>query len=108
MDAQAAYDAVADRFLPDPAVAEGRMMSSQGLKVQGKFFAWLYRGQLVVKLPKERCTALVDGGATRFDPGGSRPMKEWIVIPADRSEEWPALADEALAFVRSIAASITR
>jgi len=39
-------------------------------------------------------------GAHLFDPSGqNRPMKEWVVVPAAHSSEWPRLAQLALAYV---------
>ena len=44
--------------------------SSNVLSVNGKIFAMLVRGKLVVKLPKQRVDGLVAGRAgTYFDPG---------------------------------------
>ena len=55
--------------------------SSSVLNVNGKIFAMCRKGDLVVKLPKERVDELVaERKGTRFDPGHGRIMKEWIVI----------------------------
>ena len=57
--------------------------TNEGLRVSGKVFAMLVRGELVVKLPKDRVDELVDAGAARrFDAGKGRPMKEWASVPA--------------------------
>ena len=75
--------------------------TNEGLRVSGKIFAMLVRGELVVKLPKDRVDALVDAGvARRFDAGKGRPMKEWASVPASASRRWKALVEEARAFVR--------
>jgi hypothetical protein len=76
------------------------MMSSYGLKVNGKIFAMFGRGRFVAKLPKSKADALVDAGAgERFDPGHGRMMKEWIAI-ADHPERWIDLATDAYVFVK--------
>ncbi|HEX8273069.1 MAG TPA: hypothetical protein VF615_10555 [Longimicrobiaceae bacterium] len=94
---------VVDAFAADPAVTAGTMMASFGLKVNGKIFAMVARGRLVVKLPKARVDALVGGGAgEHFDPGHGRRMKEWISIAGD--DGWQELAREAYAFVKAGAA----
>ena len=83
---QALFDEVAERLLrEDEAVEQTRMMGSDGLKTGGKFFAMVSRGELVVKLPRERVDELVEAGAGhRFDPGHGRLMKEWVALmPAD-------------------------
>ena len=98
---QALFDQVAERLLAeDDAIEQTRMMGSDGLKTGGKFFAMVSRGELVVKLPRERVDELVAARAGhRFDPGHGRLMKEWVAIrPADE----PACAaymGEARSFV---------
>lgn len=88
-------------FAGDPDVSAGKMMASFGLKVNGKIFAMVARGRLVVKLPKRRVDELVSGGAgEHFDPGHGRLMKEWISI-ADERADWLQLAREAYAFVKA-------
>ena len=75
--------------------------TNEGLRVSGKIFAMLVRGELVVKLPADRVTALVEAGqGTRFDAGKGRPMREWASVPPDAGADWDALADEARSFVR--------
>ena len=76
------------------------MMSSYGLKVNGKIFAMFGRKQFVTKLPKARVDALVNAGVgTNFDPGHGRIMKEWAVV-ADGGPDWIDLAKEAYEFVK--------
>jgi hypothetical protein len=69
------------------------------LKADGKIFAILGRGGLVVKLPKSRVDELLgQGGGERFDPrSDGRLMKEWLV--AANKLDSIAMAREALAFV---------
>lgn len=74
--------------------------TNEGLRVSGKIFAMLVRGELVVKLPKDRVDELVDVGAARpFDAGKGRPMKEWASVPASASRRWKGLVEEARTFV---------
>jgi TfoX/Sxy family transcriptional regulator of competence genes len=74
--------------------------TGEGLRVSGKIFAMLVRGELVVKLPKDRVDELVQAGAARhFDAGKGRPMKEWASVPASASRRWKGLVEEARAFV---------
>jgi hypothetical protein len=94
---------LAPRFLTDPAVTEGTGFgSSPGLRVGGRIFAMLTRGELVVKLPRERVDQLVMSGVGgRFDPGHGRAMREWATISPRYGRDWAQLAAEALEFVRS-------
>jgi len=91
---------VVEAFRGDRKVTSGTMMASLGLKVNGKIFAMLVRGELVVKLPRERVTELVTSGLGRqFDPRrDGRLMKEWVVVPGSRPP-WVELAQEARRFV---------
>lgn len=92
---------VAKAFAKDRNVTAGLMMASYGLKVKGKIFAMLVRGQLVVKLPKHRIDEMIeDGKGQRFDPGHGRLMKEWVVIFA-KKESWVGIAQEAHSFVKT-------
>jgi TfoX/Sxy family transcriptional regulator of competence genes len=98
---QALFDEVAERLLAEDAGLERtRMMGSEGLKTGGKFFAMVSRGELVVKLPRDRVDELVEAGAGhRFDPGHGRLMKEWVaLIPADEAA-CAAYVSEARSFV---------
>ncbi len=91
---------VVETFANDRHVSRGKMMSSYGLKVNGKIFAMFGRGQFVTKLPKKRVDELVSAGhGERFDPGHGRLMKEWVVIRAG-TVDWVELAREAYDFVK--------
>lgn len=82
--------------------------SSNVLSVNGKIFAMLVKGKLVVKLPKQRVDELaVTGVGTYFDPGHGRLMKQWISIGPGRAP-WVELAKDAYVFVkRPVAGSHT-
>ena len=74
--------------------------SSNVLSVNGKIFAMLVRGKLVVKLPKQRVDELVAARVgTFFDPGHGRLMKQWISISPGQAP-WVALARAAYGFVK--------
>ena len=94
------FAAVIDAFARERRVTIGTMMASVGLKVGGKIFAMLVRGDLVVKLPRERVTELVDAGFGRqFDPRrDGRLMKEWVVLAGD-DPPWVKVSREAFDFV---------
>jgi hypothetical protein len=85
-------------------VGEGKGFGSTGqLKLGGKIFAMLVRGNLVVKLPRARVDSLVASGeGERFDAGKGKPMAEWFVLSPTSSKRWRALAEEAADFVASV------
>ena len=82
-----------------------RKFGSNGLKVNGRIFAMLVRGNLVVKLPLPRAEALVASGQGEpFDPGHGRKMKEWVTVSSP-TLSWVDLAREAHDFVAASAVS---
>lgn len=89
-------------FARDRSVTRGKMFSSSNvLSVNGKIFAMLVRGKLVVKLPEQRVGELVaERAGTLFDPGHRRLMKQWISIPVAKAD-WVELAREAHRFVKA-------
>jgi TfoX N-terminal domain len=102
-DPGALFEELVEGFRTDPAVtppSPGRGFGASGLKVDGKIFAMVSRGELVVKLPRERVDELIAAGkGTRFDPGHGRLMKEWVSVGPDEAASWRKLAEEARAFV---------
>lgn len=85
-----------------PGESGQRRFGSTALTVDGSIFAMLTAGRLVVKLPRDRVTKLIEGGTGGpFGAGKGRPMKEWLTFASDDEETWLALAREALDFVGS-------
>ena len=92
----------ADSRVASPATERraGNRFGASGLKVDGRIFAMVSRGQLVFKLPTPRVAELAAAGlGTPFDPGHGRLMKEWIALDPGAPADWRGLAGEALAFV---------
>lgn len=105
MSAESKYAGLVKKFIARPKVthiAEGGGFGSRGqLKVDGRIFAMLVRGELVLKMPRSRVDELVDGGqGTYFDAGKGRPMREWFVLSSSARRPWLPLAEEAFAFVK--------
>jgi hypothetical protein len=104
-DPQERFAALVDALAGEPGVtvpyeSARRGFGSSALKVNASIFAMLTRGQLVVKLPRDRVTAAIeDGTGTPFDAGKGTPMQEWLTVVGDDEDTWLALAHEALAFV---------
>ena len=72
------------------------------LRYQGKIFAMLVRGRLVVKVPAQRVDALVEAGdGVHFDANKGTPMREWLSLDPGSGQDWLVLAREALDFARS-------
>ncbi len=70
----ASFAPVVSAFARDQSVTRGKMFSSSNvLSVNGKIFAMLVKGKLVVKLPKQRVDELVAARVgTYVDPGHGR------------------------------------
>ena len=74
------------------------------LRYRRKIFAMFVRGQLVLKLPRQRVDELVaDSHGARFDANKGTPMKEWFALAPESALPWLPLACEALAFARTSA-----
>jgi hypothetical protein len=87
---------------PDAPAGSGGPFGSSALRVQGRIFAMVTRGQLVLKLPQGRVAELISAGrGGPFDAGKGRPMKEWVSLDPMRQEGWLDLATEAMDFVGS-------
>jgi hypothetical protein len=89
-DARDLYDELTDDLLYDPAVGRATMMGYPCVRLAGTFLA-SYDDKarcLVVKLPRERVTELVESGhGDPFAPAG-RVFREWAAIPTDDRDLW--------------------
>jgi hypothetical protein len=100
-DATAAFAALSERYAGEPDVEPGTGFgSAPGLRAGGRIFAMLPHDALVVKLPAERCAAMVEAGEGELFVVGKRTMREWVVVDGVDEAAWAALADDALAYVR--------
>lgn len=105
MNPESRYADLVQKMAGSPGVThitEGKGFGSSGqLKVRGRIFAMLVRGELVLKLPRARVDELVESGeGTRFDAGTGRPMREWFVLAPAATRRWLPLTKEALDFVQ--------
>jgi hypothetical protein len=100
------FAAAADRLCADdPRVELGKIMHSTGLKVGGKIFGFVTRGELVLKLPAARVDELLAKGGRRFDAGRRRPMREWVCVSPADVDECAGYLREARRFVGGAASS---
>lgn len=111
-DPTIAFGRVVAAFAGDPRVeppaSVRRAFGSNGLKVDGRIFAMLVRGALVVKLARERVAELVHAGdGTPFVSGGGRVMKEWVMLEKPTTS-WLELALEARTFVADGSKAVRR
>ncbi|MSQ23985.1 MAG: hypothetical protein EXR58_05480 [Chloroflexi bacterium] len=79
------------------------MFGGIALKLNNRVFACLFKGQLVLKLSKERVDQLVAAHeGENFDPGMGRVMREWVAVDPGTPDEWQALMQEARSFVGAL------
>jgi hypothetical protein len=104
-DSERRFEELVDELTGVPGVTPPRGGSGFGrsaLRWQGKIFAMLVRGRLVVKLPVERVDDLVMAAeGVRFDANKGTPMREWLSLDPGSGLAWLPLAQEALDFTRS-------
>ena len=103
MESQATYDAVVSEMVATSPTTSGKMFGMPCLKnSNGKAFAGYTDGAMVFKLGGASHTeALALSGAKLFDPAGGRPMKEWVVVPAEYNSRWLEFARDAFEYVTS-------
>ena len=96
------FEKLATDYSKEPNVKRGRLFASENvLSVNGKIFAMIYKGKLVLKLPADRTQELVSQKVgVNWGPSANRVMKEWIAIESEKAS-WPQLAKEAYTFVKA-------
>ena len=102
-DARDVYDELTDDLLYDPAIGRATMMGYPCVRLAGRFLASFDDKArcLVVKLPRERVTDLVDSGdGDPFAPAG-KVFREWVSIPTVDRDLWEQVLAEAVDFARS-------
>jgi hypothetical protein len=103
--AQALFEELAEE-LAALGARKSKMFGMPCLKdPDGKAFAGLHQGQLVVRLARDcaqHAEALTLDGAHLFQPMADRPaMKDWICLPEAEHERWAEFAVAARAMPRS-------
>jgi hypothetical protein len=100
-DSDGAQERFVDHFAGRPGVRKKKAFGRDALTINFKIFAILRLGELVVKLPVDVGTPLVDSGeAIIFEPKPGRPMRQWYVLGADLDEaRWIELAEASFEFV---------
>jgi len=101
-DARDLYDELTDDLLYDPAIGRATMMGYPCVRLAGRFLASYddKTARLVVKLPRERVTELVETGTgDPFAPAG-KVFREWVTIRTPDRGLWTNLLAEAVDFAR--------
>ena len=87
--------------LPGPPVTRKRALVGQGHAVGDRLFAFIgTAGRLIAKVPAGTVADLIAAGEGEPVTMGSRTMREWVGIPADRPDEvWQDVVAAAHRFV---------
>lgn len=100
----ALYAAIGEQLEAANGTIAGQMFGKPCLKINKKAFAAFFKECMVFKLGAEEITLLVDKypGSENWDPSGKkRAMKDWLQVPAEFSDDWRNLAQQALQFVEA-------
>jgi hypothetical protein len=96
--ADEAFEDLADRLAGD-GVTVKPVFGKRGLMYGGKALGCRFGAGVALRLvagTPEHTAALDLPGAELFDPSSRhRPMKDWVVVPADHADQWPDLAAAA-------------
>jgi hypothetical protein len=77
--------------------------SGESLKIRRKMFVFYRNEKIVVKLPKDKVTELLNSQVgLPYDPGSGKIMKEWVIIPKEHSEKWHDFISEAKQFALTL------
>lgn len=98
------FTSIVQKMLKERGVTQAKMFGASGLKIGRKMFVMSVKGELIIKLPKERVNILIASKQGKhfyhiFDK--SRLMKEWVSIGYKYKSNWFKLAREAKDFVAS-------
>ena len=98
-----------DILLEIPEVEPGHAFGLPGYYVNGKLFASVYESGLTLKLPKEKCSDLIErvDGFDAFAPLGNI-MKEWAHLTKEDPNDFEneiELMIESMNFVKTISKS---
>ena len=96
------FASIVQKLLKERGVTQAKMFGVPGLKIGRKMFAMWMKGELILKLPKERVDTIVASKRGKrfyhlFDK--SHLMKEWVSIGHKNKYNWVKLTQEAKDFV---------
>ena len=89
-------------LLADGALVEGTIMSSACARnAEGEFVAMPHhKGPgIVVKLPRDRVSELIEAGTGKPFAPARKVFKEWVLVETYDEAEWTSLLRESITFV---------
>ncbi len=105
MNSETRFNAIVEKMVNnEQGVILGKMMSSPGLKVNNKVFAFFHKGEMGFRLGKKFDPAKF--GLKHFhllNPFKTKPpLAGWYVVSGTEMEYWEDLSDLALDFTRTL------
>jgi len=76
-------------------------MNANAFCIRNRVFAMRVGDDLVLKLPPNRVTDLVQAKVASSNVVGGHVMKEWANLPPSTEKKWLALTKESLDYVRN-------
>jgi hypothetical protein len=107
VDVQARFEALVDQLAGEPGVqlpgsSGSRGFGSRALRLHGSAFAMVVSGLVVLKLPADRVSGLIEAGrGGPFGNGTRAPMRQWVTLLDDDPGTTLTLGREALEFARA-------
>lgn len=96
------FDDAAEQLLAEHrSIKRARMFASDGLKTADKFFGFVGKNALIVKLSAKRVAQLIDKGTGQPCDVGRGPMKEWVCLQPASVAKCKSHLLEAFEFVKS-------
>lgn len=96
---EALFNQIADRLMQEyEPVNRGKMMSSPGIRLANKVFAFYHKKEMVFKLGKGfDPTSQGIENYSLLNPFKSKPpMAAWFQVPASEQDKWEDLARQAM------------
>ncbi|MDP5170540.1 MAG: hypothetical protein NWR72_09860 [Bacteroidia bacterium] len=105
-DSRAYFDVLSQDCCSTHAdVAEGKMMSSPGLKVKGKIFAFYHKSAMGFRLGPQFDPELF--GISAWEPLSpfktKPPLAGWLMVKEQEKKEWENLITLSLEYTRTLA-----
>jgi len=97
------YNKIGQKFTDQHGTSVGQMFGKPCLMTDKKAFAVFFKGEMVFKLGQQEINLLIDKypNSTNWDPSGKkRPMKDWLQVPVNYSDDWESLSKQALDYVK--------
>ena len=95
---QQRFWALAESLVGSEGVAEGTLMGSRCLRVQGEFLATYFPRDTaaIIKLNEARVTELIaEGIGAPFAPA-KKVFREWVAVGPEHADQWEALIREGI------------